>query len=1037
MRPFALFTCASAQAVRHFFGLGGGIVAQARHNACPKEARMNEIKRPDPNEILKKVRKNLGNQAEEVVPWFIGNMPDYYFRTHTLEEIVRHLSGVISGQVLSQGQTLTLRSPCETRITYISPGGPKVLSTLLEKHVNASIDNARFYTTLDGSLRLDTLLLSPQPRPRGRHPAFVKACQRMREHKHTPPLWPQDWTSDQEKSFRDFLSGASDDYVAKFEADRAARHFRLSKAVEEMEETIVDLETPAGWKESRISIAMSDPPRRGLLLQIIKVLQREDMQVHRGYADAFELDKGKTPGNIGIMSFYVCCPNGKPLAADSELWQRLRGELRLTKWLFSRHNLERFAEEQGWPLRRVMLLLAGAEFAHQFLIKDNLWAYTADNINRALLAHPEETGAVMEYFETRLSPHWSSNGQARLAAEELEKPLRKRLAEVEDEVARNTLECILRFFRYTLRTNYYLEAPHGLCFRLDPAFLAEQPGFEQQERPYGVYFYHGPYAQGFHVRYREMARGGLRMVRTRSQEQFELESNRLFDEVTKLAYAQQIKNKDIPEGGAKGVLLLGPDADMDRSVKGMVDAMLDCFLPGENGHTLPLVRDYLGKEEIIYLGPDEHIAPEHVTWMVERAARRGYAWPATLMSSKPGAGINHKQYGVTSLGVIVFAEAILQHLGIDPDSEPFSVTFTGGPRGDVAGNAVKLLVSRYGANARILTMADGHGAAFDPEGLDHEELLRLVREERPISDFAKEKISAGGFVITAETPEDAKRRNTLHNSVYADLFIPSGGRPETINDRNWPDFLDEDGRPAARAIIEGANIFISSLAREKLQEAGCLIVHGSSANKTGVICSSYEILAGLVMSEKEFLAMKKRYVAEVLEILRKRAADEARLMLQEYKRLNGMKPLTTITMELSQEIIKVSDALNSALCQESPNIAEDPQLRELYLGYCPKTLVRHYGEPLLHKVPVRHQYALLAAHAAAHIVYSEGVGWLERVTQKREAKDVMRAYLEQEQRLAELLTRLRRSRIEGREDLERILRSTGRKFLTNEALGLG
>jgi glutamate dehydrogenase len=30
--------------------------------------------------------------------------------------------------------------------------------------------------------------------------------------------------------------------------------------------------------------------------------------------------------------------------------------------------------------------------------------------------------------------------------------------------------------------------------------------------------------------------------------------NRLFDEAYSLSYAQQLKNKDIPEGGAKGCL---------------------------------------------------------------------------------------------------------------------------------------------------------------------------------------------------------------------------------------------------------------------------------------------------------------------------------------------------------------------------------------------------------------------------------------------------------------------------------------------------
>ena len=41
----------------------------------------------------------------------------------------------------------------------------------------------------------------------------------------------------------------------------------------------------------------------------------------------------------------------------------------------------------------------------------------------------------------------------------------------------------------------------------------------------------------------------------------------------------------------------------------------------------------------------------------------------------------------------------------------------------------------------------------------------------------------------------------------------------------------------------------------------------ASANKCGVISSSYEIIANLLLSTDEFLAEKGRYVADVLEIL--------------------------------------------------------------------------------------------------------------------------------------------------------------------------
>ncbi len=994
---------------------------------------MSNEERPYTTRVLNKLRNDLRKSAADFTPWFLENMPEYYFRTHTMEEQLRHLKALLSGQVLTENQTMTLRSHCDTRYTYLSPGSPDALANMLGRNLRFDIVNARFYTSLDGRLRLDTVLLAPQPRPDKKGAAFRKAMAAMREYRRTPPLWPQDWTPDQDKAFSVFISGASEDYVDKFEPVRADRHFRLARMLECREAVAIDLEPQPDKGESRISLAMVDPPSRGLLFQAVKILGREGVTVHRGYADTFSLCPNGKKRPIGIISFYVCF-EGRPLDEKSELWQRLRRELSLLKWLFAKHALESFADQRGWPLKRVMLIQAGAEFAHQFLLKRNLWGFSSDNITRALLAHSEECELVTDYFLTRFDP---SRPDAPEASAAMEQELSARIEAVEHEIARATLFCLFTFFKHTLRTNYFLPAPHGLCFRLDPAFLRRMPGFGEQEEPYGIYFYHGAYAQGFHVRYREMARGGMRVVTTRTQEQFELESNRLFDEVTNLAWAQQLKNKDIPEGGAKAVLLLGPEGDMDLAVKGMVDSMLDLLLQGENSRTLPQVRDYLEREEIIYLGPDEHITPEHITWIVERARARGYPWPDAFMSSKPGAGINHKEYGVTSLGVIVFAEEILRYLGIDPLTTPFSVSFTGGPRGDVAGNAVKLLMEKYGSNARILTMADGHGCAYDSKGLDHGELTRLIMEELPITDFDAGRLSGGdAFVLPADTPENVKRRNTLHNMVRADLFIPSGGRPETINMKNWHAFIHADGTPAARAVVEGANIFISPEARDKLQEHGVLIVHGSSANKTGVICSSYEILAGLALGEKRFMSIKKRYVAEVLSILEIRARDEGRLMLREHRSHGGNVPLTQITLQLSKEINTVTDAFNEALCQQNTPVADDPELAELYLSYCPAVLREKFREEMLRNVPRRHQYALVAAHAASRIVYAEGVGWLQRISQRRSPDEIARAYLRQEKRLALFLAGLDRSRIEQREDIAHILRNTGRKFLTSEDLGL-
>jgi len=449
------------------------------------------------------------------------------------------------------------------------------------------------------------------------------------------------------------------------------------------------------------------------------------------------------------------------------------------------------------------------------------------------------------------------------------------------------------------------------------------------------------------------------------------------------------------------------------------------------------VVDYLGREEIIYLGPDENITPAHIVWTVEQARKRGYPWPAAFMSSKPGAGMNHKEYGVTSLGVVVFMHEALLALGIDPRTQPFTIKMTGGPKGDVAGNALKLLFQDYGANARIVAMSDGHGAAFDPLGLDHAELLRLVAEQRSIDAFDPGRIkSPEGWVVSADAPENARRRANLHNKARADVFLPAGGRPETINAANWPDFLDSNGQPTAKAIVEGANLFLTNEARDRLQEKGVLIVHGSSANKTGVICSSYEILAGLLLSEEEFLALKDRYVPEVLDILRARAQAEARLLLREHKSSGGATPLTRITLELSQEINDAADEIYRRLMVDAASLATPDELSALARQYCPPCLAEGYGDRIAQRVPPRHFHALIAAFLASRIVYAEGLGWLKRTSQLRDLGQVIRAYLNQEAKLAAYLSELRASGLPDREEMARILEAGGRKLLTKEALEL-
>lgn len=93
---------------------------------------------------------------------------------------------------------------------------------------------------------------------------------------------------------------------------------------------------------------------------------------------------------------------------------------------------------------------------------------------------------------------------------------------------------------------------------------------------------------GLQLRFREIARGGLRLVTPNSRQSFNIESTRQFGECYDLAFAQQQKNKDIAEGGSKAVCLIdvsdaipGEGGSQDRDhlmrkcVKAFVNSILD------------------------------------------------------------------------------------------------------------------------------------------------------------------------------------------------------------------------------------------------------------------------------------------------------------------------------------------------------------------------------------------------------------------------------------------------------------------------------
>ncbi|NTW99912.1 MAG: amino acid dehydrogenase, partial [Geobacteraceae bacterium] len=207
-------------------------------------------------------------------------------------------------------------------------------------------------------------------------------------------------------------------------------------------------------------------------------------------------------------------------------------------------------------------------------------------------------------------------------------------------------------------------------------------------------------------------------------------------------------------------------------------------------------------------------------------------------------------------------------------------------------------------------------------------------------------------------------------TVKADLFIPAGGRPETIDSQNWRSFLDENGVPSSRVIIEGANSFITPEARIQLQKSGVVLMRDASANKCGVISSSYEIIANLLLSEREFLEQKERYAGDVLAILEKRAADEARLILRRRVESCG----TLLYSEISEIISQNINSLYTRLFEffsARPDLCLQAPFRQAILSHLPRMLRESaVYRQRIKTLPKKYLCAILAAEIGSSLVYS-------------------------------------------------------------------
>ncbi|KXX72804.1 NAD-specific glutamate dehydrogenase [Madurella mycetomatis] len=942
------------------------------------------------------------------IEWFYNDLgiDDVYFQVEDPEVVANHITSLYAAKVAAfsredKREEMRLDMEASDHAIYIDtsePGksavdGPRYEHRLESKYLDGNDTSKRFRVetfrspgVLGGSDSKATLRCY-----------FVYQCQFVDANAD-----PQE-TRLEVISDRMFLAKATKNTKQVYQDIIATAVSRTGPVIE-----VFDIE---GSREKRLVVAFRSRTARGMFSALSDLYHYYGVTSSRKYVEQFSngitiissylrpatnLESKYPPIEESIhqitkeVSLLYCIPQTKLhkmfASGDLSLQETIYAHC---VWVFVQHFLNRLGSEYA-------SLVAAldpknndhAEILSRMKKRLRTETFTPDYILEIITSHP---GLVRALYASFASVHCKLGGEAdrhSIAPTPATEVLSD--AGLKDKITRDVSnehqEMVMTAFRVfnnaVLKTNYFTPTKVALSFRLDPSFL---PEIEYPKRLYGMFLVITSESRGFHLRFKDISRGGIRIVKSRSKEAYSINARNLFDENYGLSSTQQRKNKDIPEGGSKGVILLDPkQQDKAREAfEKYIDSILDLLLKAETPGIKNPVVDLYGKEEILFMGPDENTA-DLVDWATMHARNRGAPWWKSFFTGKSPklGGIPHDTYGMTTLSVREYVKGIYRKLNLDPST--VRKMQTGGPDGDLGSNEILL------SNEKYTAIVDGSGVLVDPQGIDKEELHRLAKKRQMIMHFDMSKLSKDGYRVLCEdmnitlpsgefVSNGTAFRNTYHlrDSGLTDIFVPCGGRPESI-DLVSVNKLIKKGKATIPYIVEGANLFLTQDAKLRLEEAGCIVYKDASVNKGGVTSSSLEVLASLSFDDESFVnhmchdaqgnapEFYKAYVKAVQDKIQENARLEFEAIWREHEQ-TGV-PRSILSDRLSQAITDLDEQLQHSDLWENETVR-----RAVLADALPNLLIEKIGlDTIIHRVPDSYLRAIFGSYLASRFVYEFG-----------------------------------------------------------------
>jgi glutamate dehydrogenase len=541
-----------------------------------------------------------------------------------------------------------------------------------------------------------------------------------------------------------------------------------------------------------------------------------------------------------------------------------------------RVETDRFNElvlRAGFNWQQVVVLRAYAKYLRQAG-----FPYSQSHIESVLNDNPRTSRSLVELFEALFDPTPADSGKRRNAH-----AAAARVAADIDALVSLDTDRVLRAFasmiQATLRTNYFVTRPNTarqqnvLSVKLNPGLIDELP----LPRPKFEIFVYSPRVEGVHLRFGNVARGGLRWSDRR--EDFRTE-------ILGLVKAQAVKNAVIVPVGAKGGFVVKQpavatgDAAADRDaarnegiacyklfISGLLDVTDNVDRATRAVVTPPDVVRRDGDDAYLVVAADKGTAT--FSDIANDVAQSYGFWLGDAFASGGSVGYDHKAMGITAKGAWEAVKRHFREMGVDTQSEDFTVVGVGDMSGDVFGNG--MLLSKH---IRLLAAFDHRHVFLDPNpdaAVSWEERRRLFELPRSSwEDYDKALISEGGGVYSRQqkaVPVSSQVRSALGIEVDVDEMTPpdlirrilkapvdllfNGGigtyvKAEIESDADVGDRANDPVRVngnqvRAKVIGEGGNLGVTARGRTEFNLAGGRINTDAVDNSAGVDCSDHEV----------------------------------------------------------------------------------------------------------------------------------------------------------------------------------------------------